>query len=486
MRFPEGYVLPTVRIQKIKMENFKSVQHGEVVFNCGRKFVPQDTEADILGIYGQNGTGKTSVIEAISILERAMAGRSIQTRYSECISEGADYAKLTFTFDFQYPKSDEYSDEYYKRTVLYSFKITAIPNEESETQRDPYSFPNFFSNLYPKKIKIFDETISASGMFSDGMQIKQDILTTSGGNYPIGPVRKIQQYVGNDKDEVLIELSVNQRTAADKSKSFIFMDETMDLFQAHSNYSEYYLILAELQHFALFYLYAVDTRTSGMGEMMYIPINTRYGVLALNLIGSLSMPQDVFDELESFVKGINTVLPAIIPNMNLTMIHNNTLVDGEQGQEVQIFSKRKETLIPLRDESAGILKIISVLSLIAAAFNDRSITVAIDELDAGIYEYLLGEILSSLEMYGKGQLVFTSHNLRPLEVLKKENILFTTSNPDNRFIRLKGVGKTNNLRNLYFREILSDTQDEQIYDAAKRQRMIAAFMKAGVGNVKEK
>ena len=89
--------------------------------------------------------------------------------------------------------------------------------------------------------------------------------------------------------------------------------------------------------------------------------------------------------------------------------------------------------------------------------------------------------MTGIELYGKGQFIFTSHNLRPLEVLKKESIIFTTSNPDNRYIRLKGVGKTNNLRSLYLREILGNTQDEQIYDAAKRQRMISAFMKAGVG-----
>ena len=65
--------------------------------------------------------------------------------------------------------------------------------------------------------------------------------------------------------------------------------------------------------------------------------------------------------------------------------------------------------------------------------------------------------------------------------MKKESLIFTTSNPDNRYIRLKGVGRTNNLRNLYLREILGNTQDEQIYDAAKRQRMITAFLKAGVG-----
>ena len=47
-----GYILPTVRIQKIVLDNFKSVKHGEVAFTCERKDIASDSESDILGIYG--------------------------------------------------------------------------------------------------------------------------------------------------------------------------------------------------------------------------------------------------------------------------------------------------------------------------------------------------------------------------------------------------------------------------------------------------
>ncbi len=472
MNFRGEHTLPTVRIQKIELDNFKSVTHGEILFTCGRKIVPQDTESDILGIYGQNGSGKTSVIEAIAILQRAMAGLAVGARYSECISPGAEFAKLTFTFDLQYPVENSYT-----RTITYSFKIGAIPNDKPDEREEIRTI----SSLFPNKVRIFDEAISASGFFGGENQKKQDILTSSGANYPIGPGRKISFFVGDDKDAVIVDLEVNKRSAAKDSRSFLFMDETLEVFYKHCNNSEYFQVLLELKNFAHLYLYAVDTRTSGMGAVLSVPLNTRRGVLSLNLMGTTRMPKRVFEDLEYFVSGINTVLPALVTDLKLELVNNEVVVDGEDGQEVRLYSRRRDVQIPLRDESAGIIKLISVLSLIIATFNDRSITVAVDELDAGIYEYLLGEILSGLETYGKGQFIFTSHNLRPLEVLKKENLIFTTANPENRYIRLKGVGRTNNLRSLYLREILGNDQDEQIYDAAKRQRMIAAFMKAGVG-----
>ena len=55
----------------------------------------------------------------------------------------------------------------------------------------------------------------------------------------------------------------------------------------------------------------------------------------------------------------------------------------------------------------------------------------VDELDSGIYEYLLGECLEVMQDKAKGQLIFTSHNLRPLEILENDSLLYTTVNSEN-------------------------------------------------------
>ncbi len=477
MHVQTGHILPTVRIKELHLENFKSIHKGDIVFSCGRNAVPMDTESDILGIYGQNGTGKTSVIEAISIVKRAIGGQPVPDRYSECIRKGAEYAKINVVFDFQYPY-----EEIVTKTICYSLKIKAVPNDLEPDPEDPTA-----SLLkYPMRVEIFDEVISASGKFNGEDKDVQPILTTSQEGFPIGPTRKIKYFIGSNASKVQIDLGVCQKTASKESKSFIFSYETMELFYQNSNYSEYFQVLMELQNYACIYLYAVDTRLARNGMIPSVSFNTRYGILTLRLLGSTRMNDLVYRDMLYFIDAINSVLPSLVKDMTLIVDATPYTSEKQNGQEVRLFSKRDDIVIPLRDESAGIIKLVGVLSLIIAAFNDRSVTVAVDELDAGVYEYLLGEILTGLETYGKGQFIFTSHNLRPLEVLKKENLVFSTSNPDNRFIRLKGVGKTNNLRSLYLREILGDTQDEQIYDAAKRQRMIASFVKAGVGFAEEK
>lgn len=84
----------------------------------------------------------------------------------------------------------------------------------------------------------------------------------------------------------------------------------------------------------------------------------------------------------------------------------------------------------------GIKKIISILQLFIEIYNFPSITVAIDEIDSGIFEYLLGELMRIISEKGKGQLIFTSHNLRPLETIDRGFIAFTTTNPENRYIEI--------------------------------------------------
>ena len=80
---------------------------------------------------------------------------------------------------------------------------------------------------------------------------------------------------------------------------------------------------------------------------------------------------------------------------------------------------------------------------------------------------------------GKGQLIFTSHNLRPLETLDKGFVAFTTTNPNHRFIRLTNVKRNNNLRDFYYRDIMLGEQSEELYEHTHNSGIALAFREAG-------
>ena len=153
--------------------------------------------------------------------------------------------------------------------------------------------------------------------------------------------------------------------------------------------------------------------------------------------------------------------------------------NGKKACSIQLVSSKNGQPIPLQYESEGIKKIISVLNLLIGVYNRSSMTVAIDELDAGVFEYLLGELLRIIAEKGKGQLIFTSHNLRPLETIDKGFIAFTTTNPDQRYIRMTNVKSTNNLRDFYYRDIMLGEQNEPVYEPTNNYDIALALREAG-------
>lgn len=146
---------------------------------------------------------------------------------------------------------------------------------------------------------------------------------------------------------------------------------------------------------------------------------------------------------------------------------------------MEVYSNRDGEKFLTKYESEGIKRIISLLNYLISLYNNPSVCLVVDELDAGIFEYLLGELVGVLSEEAQGQLIFTSHNLRVMEKLDKKNIICSTINPENRYISLKGIEKTHNRRDFYIRTIVLGGQKEKIYDDTEIQDMGYAFQKAG-------
>ena len=186
--------------------------------------------------------------------------------------------------------------------------------------------------------------------------------------------------------------------------------------------------------------------------------------------------------MEIIVEQINIVLCTIIPGMKIAVFdYGMQMTDsGKKGYKIELLSVREGiSPIPIRMDSDGIIKIISILNALIQAFGNPSICLVIDELDAGIFEYMLGELLDIFEKNAKGQLIFTSHNLRALEMLDKDSIMFSTANPNRRYIHMKNIKSSNNLRDVYIRGITLGGQDEIIYEETDSLKIARAFRKAG-------
>ena len=473
--------LPTVRIQSVVLEKFKSVEYGKVEMACGKKFVPMDTQSDILGIYGQNGSGKTSLIEALSIFKYLVMGESIPDEYADCIKIDEEESHLEFTLDFQYPSGKRHK-------VVYGACLT-VEEPKSEMAQFDETYINDSVDIEKKErhlVKVRREYIKVSGDFDDHKGLHTVIDTKTS---PFGPAANRKLFLKNPKN--LNELMANRVLSWNMSQSFIFMEETMSVFFEMIDQSEYVDVLFDLHNYAGIYLYVVDTKSAGFIRLnIAMPILIRrvrgneliaLSRIALGINAPNRLPNEIYEDVKAVFDTINIVLCKLIPGLTIGIkdLGPAILKNGKQGKYAELISIRNGVELPLRDESDGIKKIISTLQLFIEAYNDKSLTVAIDEFDAGVFEYLLGEMLTIFEKYGKGQFIFTSHNLRPLEVINKNFICFTTANPLNRYIRLDNIKPSNNLRNIYFREIELGGAKEDLYLREKQFKIVQSLRKAG-------
>ncbi|MDY4651546.1 MAG: hypothetical protein SO366_04740 [Atopobiaceae bacterium] len=207
------------------------------------------------------------------------------------------------------------------------------------------------------------------------------------------------------------------------------------------------------------------------------------GLEMLRADAPTNIPDTQLAVTKKIISSLNVVLRQIVPGLEMEIRELGKVVldDGSNGQRIQLLSRRGNVVLPLDCESEGVKKIVSVLQVLILMYNEPSVTVAIDELDAGIFEYLLGELLSILAEGDRGQLIFTSHNLRPLETLDKQYIIFTSTNPRNRYVRMKGAKETNNLRNMYLRSIVVGGPSEELCEHTSNEEIAYALRQAGEG-----
>lgn len=246
-------------------------------------------------------------------------------------------------------------------------------------------------------MKVVKECVKVSGDFKGGKLKLQPIIDTSAGE-PFGPVSKRKEFVEGTND--ISKLSANKSVAWNLSKSFIFMDETTNIFEAKLEESEFANIILDLKLYASAYLYVVDTKSSGLIRLnVALPVIFRRihgnqiltrSRIVLGIDAPNKLPQAVFDDITDVFNNINIVLKTLIPGLTIGLKDLGPVLTrtGKTYRYAEVIANRDGVVLPLRYESDGVKKIISTLQLFIEAYNDRSMTVAIDEFDAGVFEYL--------------------------------------------------------------------------------------------------
>ncbi|MFV0239408.1 MAG: AAA family ATPase [Lacrimispora sphenoides] len=459
-----GVVQTTVRISEIELKGFKNTQYGRIIMpSAGIKDYFSKT-ADILGIYGQNGSGKTAVIEAMEFVQTLLTGRPLSREVVHYISKDMETCTITVKFIIQTVSK--------KTMAEYSVQLKRISKSEFEIEHEALCSAAWTGEKFESKKTLIDY-----GLHSEGPTFT--------------PKYRLEELI-RENDENKVNLSVAKKIARKDLVSFIFGPEGRGVFLSASEGAseDYAYIIQSLYQYAGMNLFVISNARAGAISMDFmIPFAFRLdlgeriakGDLLIRLDEPSVISKEHFEMARKILHEMNVVLDAMIPGLSIGIYDfgEQLLERGEEGHRVELISKRGEITIPLKYESEGIIKIISVLNALMCVYNNASMCLIIDELDAGVYEYLLGELLSVFEKGARGQLIFTSHNLRALEMIHKSSIVFSTTNPANRYIRLQNIKSNHNLRDMYLRSIVLGGQKEAIYEETDSVEIGRAFRRAG-------
>lgn len=453
-----------LRISEISISNIKNVEFGNVAFGKCRKY-----GADIIGVYGQNGSGKTALVNAFEIVQMLLAGETLTEQAANYISLTKNEAKIEIAFDLE--------DNNGVKNVFYDVVLAVDELKNLEILKETLKLKEV--------IKSSENEERKSTLYECDFLNEDNIFT---------PLNHLKQLTKTNK-MVFSKLMAQKLFVKKQRQSLLFSDGFITCLKESGEDKEYIKLLNHMQHFARIDLFVIKNSGDGvMNIASLLPVSFKLKAIvdeSKNIVykgnapividEAIDIPYDLYEMIKGILEQMNIVLSRIIPNLQIDAVNLGEQLSnsGEKVVRVEYISKKNGYNVPLRNESEGIRKIISMLGAIINFYNRAEAFTVIDEIDAGIYEYLLGELLEVLQEGGRGQLLFTSHNLRPLEKLRKENLYFTTCNENNRFVKLSNVKPNNNLRDFYYRTVQLGGQSEILYESTNLEELSIALAKAG-------
>lgn len=455
-----------VRLLALTLHNIRNIGNGEITFET----LPSG--GSVTGIYGANGSGKTSVLDAIRLLRPTISGEPLPEDAAELVSIGESKAELSALFRV----SVDGGVRYLKYTVVYRRTDGVL-------------------RIAQESVCIGDSERRLGRPFVRYTVDERNRLDLS-------PVTRWQSIVAAVDDKVAVALG-EQRASLER-RSFLFSATFLDYLRTAAeggmkplakdvqrwlaHYPSAFAVMKELRSWARTRMFLLSTQHNSIVSYDLLPISVpseterpRELVFSMGDVNNLTDAElaDLNHSLDDF----NQIMPYLVHGMTLKVRNMGTTIlpDGSTANEVVLMSVRDGVEVPLMHESEGVTRIVGMLAYLIRAYNDPDVLVTIDELDGGVFEYLLGEMLHEFSRNAQGQLIFTAHNLRPMERMDfpQKTIVLSTLDPNHRFIPYMTVGRTNNPRHQYIQALQIGVKVADLYRCTSPQMLGVGFTLAG-------
>lgn len=415
----------------VKAKNFKSLK--DIEFNLNRTKTKTN---QFISIYGENGSGKTNIVELFKLLQQSTMSRATDIAMNKMPKE---------FWKIQEEMSDQLPTEIRQIFQLsLNLKEYRMIDEEEATEIE-YGFKiNNKEGFY--YIKFDDEIIEEKLYYTAGKQRAYLFEIKKEDNKIIKNLNK-NIFINEKYNEELIDgidkywgkytfLSLLSFETIEKNKEYIDNNISKNIIEV---INEIWLMTVHVDK----------------GALRIMP-DGFVRVRKLNNIQKGIVKKDKLSEIKKYENVLNiffTQAYADIKEVKYEINEKEDRIHYELYFNKMIGGQIKS--IPSRLESDGIRRILNQFDTIIGSLLGE--TVILDEIDNGIHDVLMKNIIMSIKDEITGQLIITTHNTLLLEILPKENIyiLSTDYNGNKTINSIKEYGikiqRNNNARDLYFK-----------------------------------
>lgn len=382
-----------VYLLQMKVNGIKNI-YKKIVLNFYNKTLKQEFElndSNIKSIYGPNGSGKSGLINAVDIYKKLVINENFLSDSSttKLLDEMVNKRNNRFSMEMSFLLYDEKDGS---KSDVYTHRI--------ELEKDT---SGYFKIAYEK-------IMSTKGNFYDGTKGKTAIEIRNGRVIDTAYTDlygKIEKYVLNllEKRSVvnIIWDRFPELKKEDKLIGYlsvlmmpIILSVEIDVIVNESDTHYDYLMKQKTIDFPKFF--STVYSKAGIRKDTDVIRKEDFGNYKDNIL-----------KLERFIKIFKPDLCSIE-------------IDSKEDRDILLCEKYfnyGDYKVYSEFESTGIKKLIELFNAFCNLTNGK--IVFIDELDANLHDVYLCKLIEYFSMYAKGQLCFTTHNLTPMEVLKKRN-----------------------------------------------------------------
>ena len=357
---------------------------------------------NIKGIYGANGTGKSAIISSVRILKNLIINESYLT--NPVVQKQLD-ALINKHLDVMEMQAD-YLIDLEDSLLLYRYYIKLKRDntakyciaEESLECRNATSTTGKFTQIF----KVIDgeiiDLLGEDDSFAVMLKDQSKNLLSKASLLPL----MLSKTAPSFRDNLLtFPLAIKMASLALFGESlFVYLDEGDD----HIDFIVSSLLdYAEGDDLSLDFPTAMKFRHEIKRSMQFM-ISDR----------ELNVRKSIYPDFVREVEQLYEFLRIFKKELKSVGIEKK---EDKYSYKCRLIMRYQDYDVDAEFESTGIKKLIKLFAFLKKSAEGE--IVFIDEMDANLHDVYLCALLEYLMEYGEGQLCFTTHNIGPMDILKK-------------------------------------------------------------------